>query len=66
MADLHRIVGALKGQLPDRAYIEHGRSHLYERIDDQRVNTTRGASAYLKLAEGCPHLYVLHHPVHPR
>jgi ribosomal protein S12 methylthiotransferase len=52
-SDLHRIVGALNGQLPDRAYIEHGRSHLYEGIDDQRINTTRGASAYLKLAEGC-------------
>ncbi len=52
-SDLHRIADALDGLLPNRAYIEAGASHLYEGIDQDRVLTTRGASAYLKLAEGC-------------
>lgn len=52
-SDLHRIADALDGLLPERAYIQAGASHLYEGIDDDRVLTTRGASAYLKLAEGC-------------
>lgn len=52
-SDLHRIGEALSGVLPDRSYIQHGYSHLYEGIDDTRVNSTRGATAFLKLAEGC-------------
>lgn len=52
-SDLHRIVDAVTGGLPDRAYIEHGRSHLYEDLEGARTQTTRGATAYLKLAEGC-------------
>jgi ribosomal protein S12 methylthiotransferase len=52
-SDLHRIADALDGALPERAYITAGASHLYEGIDDDRLVTTRGASAYLKLAEGC-------------
>jgi ribosomal protein S12 methylthiotransferase len=52
-SDLHRIADAVTGQLPDRAYIRQGMSHLYEGIEDSRVTTTRGATAFLKLAEGC-------------
>lgn len=52
-SDLHRIADAVSGRLPDRAYIEHGRSHLYEDLDGARTTTTRGATAFLKLAEGC-------------
>ncbi|HMV66890.1 MAG TPA: 30S ribosomal protein S12 methylthiotransferase RimO [Myxococcota bacterium] len=52
-SDIHRIGEALGGELPDRAYIRQGYSHLYEGIDDARVTTTRGATAFLKLAEGC-------------
>lgn len=52
-SDLHRIAEALDGSLPDRAYIQQGLSHLYEGIDDQRIVSTRGATAFLKLAEGC-------------
>lgn len=52
-SDLHRIADALDGSLPERAYIEQGRSHLYEGLDDTRMVTTRGASAFLKIAEGC-------------
>ena len=52
-SDLHRIVEALEGVLPERAYIEAGRSHLYDGLEDSRQVTTRGASAYLKIAEGC-------------
>jgi ribosomal protein S12 methylthiotransferase len=52
-SDLHRIAEALKGTLPERAYIRQGYSHLYEDIEDARITTTRGATAFLKLAEGC-------------
>lgn len=52
-SDLHRIADALEGKLPERAYITAGASHLYEGIDEERVVTTRGATAFLKLAEGC-------------
>lgn len=52
-SDLHRIGEALGGTLPDRSYIQHGYSHLYEGIDESRITTTRGATAFLKLAEGC-------------
>lgn len=52
-SDLHRIADALKGTLPDRSYIRQGWSHLYDGLEAQRVNTTRGSSAYLKIAEGC-------------
>lgn len=46
-----RINEALRGDLPERAYINEG-SFLYASRDD-RVNTTRGGTAYLKIAEGC-------------
>lgn len=52
-SDLHRIADALDGVLPDRTYIQHGYSHLYEDTGDARFVTTRGATAFLKLAEGC-------------
>ena len=52
-SDIHRIADAVTGRLPDRAYIRQGLSHLYDGIEDQRVTTTRGASAFLKIAEGC-------------
>lgn len=52
-SDLHRIADALGGTLPDRSYIKQGYSHLYEGIDDTRITTTRGATAFLKLGEGC-------------
>jgi ribosomal protein S12 methylthiotransferase len=52
-SDIHRIGEALQGSLPERSYIQMGRSHLYDGIDDGRITTTRGASAFLKLAEGC-------------
>lgn len=46
-----RIAGALDGTLPDRSYITAG-SALYT-SDEDRINTLRGGSAYLKIAEGC-------------
>ncbi|MCB9682833.1 MAG: 30S ribosomal protein S12 methylthiotransferase RimO [Alphaproteobacteria bacterium] len=52
-SDLHRIADALDGTLPDRSYIRQGWSHLYEDTGDARTVTTRGATAFLKLAEGC-------------
>jgi ribosomal protein S12 methylthiotransferase len=52
-SDLHRIADAVTGKLPDRAYIRQGYSHLYEDVDDARITTTRGSSAFLKLGEGC-------------
>lgn len=52
-SDLYRIGDALKRELPDRAYIREG-SYLYENEPGAgRFQTTRGASAYLKIAEGC-------------
>jgi len=52
-SDLHRIVDALRGDLPDRAYIRQGYSHLYEDLEHTRQTISRGATAFLKLAEGC-------------
>jgi ribosomal protein S12 methylthiotransferase len=52
-SDLHRIADALDGGLPDRAYIRQGWSHLYEDLEGERLVTTRGATAFLKLGEGC-------------
>ncbi len=52
-SDIHRIADAVLGRLPERSYIRQGRSHLYEDLEGARVTTTRGASAFLKLAEGC-------------
>ncbi|MFT5994155.1 MAG: ribosomal protein S12 methylthiotransferase, partial [Bradymonadia bacterium] len=49
--EFKRINSAIEGQLPDRTYISYG-SALYT-SDEQRVNSIRGGSAYLKLAEGC-------------
>lgn len=52
-SDLFRIGDALGRTLPDRAYIREG-SYLYENEPGAgRFQTTRGASAYLKIAEGC-------------
>lgn len=52
-SDIHRVADAIAGQLPDRAYIRHGYSHLYEDTATARTPITRGATAFLKLAEGC-------------
>jgi len=52
-SDIHRVADAIAGQLPDRAYIRHGYSHLYEDTDGARTTITQGATAFLKLAEGC-------------
>jgi len=52
-SDLHRITDAVTGKLPERAYIRQGYSHLYEDLEGHRTVTTRGATAFLKLAEGC-------------
>jgi len=52
-SDIHRIADALSGELPKRSYIRQGYSHLYEDLDSERMVTTRGATAFLKLAEGC-------------
>lgn len=46
-----RIVQALDGTLPERSYITAG-SALYT-SDEDRINSIRGGSAYLKIAEGC-------------
>ncbi len=52
-SDIHRVADAITGGLPDRAYIRHGHSHLYEDTAASRRPMTRGATAFLKLAEGC-------------
>ena len=52
-SDIHRIAEAVTGSLPDRAYIRHGYSHLYEGTSDARAILSQGATAFLKLAEGC-------------
>ncbi len=52
-SDIHRIAAALTGELPERSYIRQGYSHLYEGVEDTRITSTRGATAFLKLAEGC-------------
>jgi ribosomal protein S12 methylthiotransferase len=49
--EFKRINEALSGALPDREYISYG-SALYQ-SDEQRVNTIRGGSAYVKISEGC-------------
>ncbi len=49
--EFKRINGALAGTLPDRKYVSYG-SALYT-ADEDRVNTIRGGSTYLKIAEGC-------------
>lgn len=46
-----RINEAVTRQLPERAYISEG-SALYT-SDEARLNSIRGGSAYLKIAEGC-------------
>ncbi len=49
--EFKRINAALRGELPERTYITPG-SALYD-ADEGRVNTVRGGSAYVKIAEGC-------------
>lgn len=49
--EFKRIADAVSGRLPDRAYVSYG-SALYT-SDEERVNTVRAGSAYLKIAEGC-------------
>lgn len=49
--EFKRISGALSGELPEREYISYG-SALYT-ADEDRINTVRGGSAYVKIAEGC-------------
>jgi ribosomal protein S12 methylthiotransferase len=46
-----RIADALDSTLPQRTYLSEG-SHLYE-AGAPRLPITRGASTYLKIAEGC-------------
>lgn len=49
--EFKRIGAALIGELPNREYISYG-SALYT-SDEDRINTVRGGSAYVKIAEGC-------------
>lgn len=49
--EFKRIAHAVEGTLPERTYITYG-SALYT-SDEERVNSIRGGSAYLKVAEGC-------------
>ena len=49
--EFKRINGAIEGSLPDRKYISVG-SALYT-ADEDRINTVRGGTAYLKISEGC-------------
>ena len=49
--EFKRINQAITGELPNRKYISYG-SALYT-ADEERINTIRGGSAYLKIAEGC-------------
>lgn len=49
--EFKRISDAVSGALPDREYITYG-SALYT-ADEDRINTVRGGSAYVKIAEGC-------------
>ncbi len=49
--EFKRIAEAVSGKLPDRAYVSYG-SALYT-SDEERVNTVKAGSAYLKIAEGC-------------
>lgn len=49
--EFKRINDAIEHRLPDREYVSYG-SALYT-SDEARVNSIRGGSAYLKVAEGC-------------
>jgi ribosomal protein S12 methylthiotransferase len=49
--EFKRIADAVSGTLPERAYVTYG-SALYT-SDEERVNTVKAGSAYLKIAEGC-------------
>ncbi len=49
--EFKRINDAIAGTLPERDYISYG-SALYT-SDEDRINTIRGGSAYVKIAEGC-------------
>lgn len=49
--EFKRIAAAVAGSLPDRSYVSYG-SALYT-SDEERVNTVKAGSAYLKIAEGC-------------
>lgn len=49
--EFKRIADAVAGRLPERAYVTYG-SALYT-ADEERVNTVRAGTAYLKIAEGC-------------
>jgi ribosomal protein S12 methylthiotransferase len=49
--EFKRINDAIEGVLPEREYITYG-SALYT-ADEDRINTVRGGSAYVKIAEGC-------------
>jgi len=49
--EFKRINDAIVGSLPEREYITYG-SALYT-ADEDRINTVRGGSAYVKIAEGC-------------
>lgn len=49
--EFKRINEAVTRQLPERTYITEG-SALYT-SDEERLNSIRGGSAYLKIAEGC-------------
>jgi ribosomal protein S12 methylthiotransferase len=49
--EFKRINQAIDGALPDRAWVSYG-SSLYT-SDEERINSIRGGSAYVKIAEGC-------------
>lgn len=49
--EFKRINDAIAGRLPEREYITYG-SALYT-SDEERINTIRGGSAYVKVSEGC-------------
>jgi ribosomal protein S12 methylthiotransferase len=49
--EFKRINEAIDGALPDRAWVSYG-SALYT-SDEDRINSIRGGSAYVKIAEGC-------------
>jgi len=51
-SDIDKIAAALQRDLPERTYISEG-SFLYDGGNAPRVKSMRGASAYLKVAEGC-------------
>jgi len=49
--EFKRINDAVAGALPERAYLTYG-SALYT-ADEARINSVRGGTAYVKIAEGC-------------